>query len=137
MNKRIHSCIGLLLAICLAAALPLLAQAPPQQEAGKKEAALVRLNRAPISNEVVRVHIPKPVKATLTNGVKVLIVEDHRFPVINTELVINGAGPLFDPASQPGVAQMTVQLMRQGTATRNSKQLAEEIDALGANIGGT
>ena len=136
MNKKTHFCIQLLLATCLAAALPLLAQAPPQQEAAKKEAALVRLNKAPISNEVVRVHIPKPVKATLNNGVHVLIIEDHRFPVINTELVINGAGPLFDPASEPGLAQMTMQLMRQGTSTRNSKQLAEEIDALGANIGG-
>ena len=132
MKRRMHSSIRLLL--CLLLAMPLLAQAPPQAEPAKKEAALVRLNKAPISNEVVRVHIPKPVKATLTNGVRVLVLEDHRFPTVTAELVINGAGPLFDPASAPGTASLMAQLMRQGTATRNSKQLAEEIDALGANI---
>jgi predicted Zn-dependent peptidase len=137
MKKKIDSSIRLLAAACLLAALPLLAQAPPQPESAKKDAALVRLNRAPISNDVLRVHIPKPVKATLNNGVHVLILEDHRFPTITTELVIHGAGPLYDPAAAPGTASLMVQLMRQGTATRNSKQLAEEIDALGANIGGT
>lgn len=136
MNKRIHSSIRLLLALSLGA-LPLLAQAPPQPESAKKEAALVRLNRAPISNEVLRVHIPKPVKAMLANGVRVLILEDHRFPIVTTELVVNGAGPLFDPPSQPGTSSLMVQLMRQGTTTRNSRQLAEEIDGLGANIGGS
>jgi zinc protease len=135
MNRKMQSSIRLLL--CLLLASPLFAQAPPQPESAKKDAALVRLNKAPISNEVLRVHIPKPVKATLANGVRVLILEDHRFPTVTTELVINGAGPLFDPASQPGMASMTMQLMRQGTATRNSKQLAEDIDALGANIAGT
>jgi predicted Zn-dependent peptidase len=134
MNKRIDSTICLLLATCLLAALPLAAQAP--QGEAKKEGALVRLNKAPVSNDVLRVHIPKPVKATLDNGVRVIIIEDHRFPVVTTALIINGAGPLFDPASQPGMASMMIQLMRQGTTTRNSKQLAEQIDALGANIGG-
>ena len=135
MKNRIYSTICLLLAMPMLTSLPLAAQAP--QGESKKEAALVRLNKAPISNEVVRVHIPKPVKTTLANGVRVLILEDHRFPTVTTELLINGAGPLFDPAAQPGLSSMTVQLMRQGTATRNSKQLAEDIDTLGANINGT
>jgi predicted Zn-dependent peptidase len=137
MNKRIHTSVRLLVAASLLAALPVAAQAPPQPESAKKDAALVRLNRAPISNDVLRVHIPKPVKATLTNGVRVLILEDHRFPTVTTELVIRGAGPLYDPAAAPGTASLMVQLMRQGTATRNSRQLAEDIDALGANIGGS
>src|SRR5512140_1884566 len=117
MKNRIDLSIRLLLAALLLAALPLVAQAPPQPEPAKKDAALVRLNRAPISNEVVRVHIPKPVKATLANGVRVLILEDHRFPLVSTELVIPGAGPLYDPAAAPGTASLMVQLMRQGTAT--------------------
>ena len=136
MKNRIDVSIRLLLAMFLLAAVPAVAQAT-QPEPPKKEAALVRLNRAPISNEVVRVHIPKPVKATLANGVRVLILEDHRFPLVSTELLINGAGPLYDPAAAPGTSSLMAQLMRQGTTTRNSKQLSEEIDALGANIGAT
>src|SRR5205807_2477996 len=73
---------------------------------------------------------------TLSNGVRVLVLEDHRFPTITTELVINGAGALYNPADQPGLASATVGLMRLGTATRSSRQLAEDIESLGATING-
>ena len=104
------------------------AQAPPQLS------QVERKNRAPISKEVLHVKLPKPAEYTLPNGLTVLILEDHRFPLANVQFNIDGAGGLYDPANRPGLASTTAQMLREGTKTRSSKQLAEEIDAMGASI---
>ncbi len=93
-----------------------------------------RKNRAPVSKEILRVKLPKPVEATLANGLSVLILEDHRLPSISARLLIRGAGGLDDPADRPGLATATAAMLREGTTTRSSKQIAEEIDGLGANL---
>jgi zinc protease len=104
------------------------AQAPPQLS------QVERKNKAPISKEVLRVNIPKPTETKLANGLTVLILEDHRFPLATVQFYIDGAGGLYEPEAWPGVASLTAQMLREGTKTRPSKQLAEEIDALGASV---
>jgi zinc protease len=94
-----------------------------------------RKNKAPISQDILRVTIPKPVEAKLQNGVRVLILEDHRFPTVSVQLHIAGAGALFEPPDLPGLADVTAQMLREGTKGRTSKQLAEEIERLGATVG--
>jgi zinc protease len=93
-----------------------------------------RKNLAPVSKEILHVKLPKPVEAKLDNGVTVLILEDHRLPSVSAQLLIRGAGGLGDPAGMPGLASTTAAMLKEGTATRSSKQLAEEIDGLGANL---
>ncbi len=128
MKTKLHSFMAVALVVSLA--VPLAAQQPTPQEAGNE-----RFNRAPISKEILRVKLPKPVEATLPNGLSVLILEDHRFPLVSMQLNISGAGALYESADMPGVAQMTAGMLREGTKTRSSKQLAEEIDNLGATFG--
>ena len=94
-----------------------------------------RKNKAPISQDILRVTIPKPVEAKLQNGVRVLILEDHRFPTVSVQLHIAGAGALFEPPDLPGLADVTAQMLREGTKGRTSKQLAEDIERLGATVG--
>jgi zinc protease len=103
-------------------------QAPPQLS------QVERKNRAPISKDVLRVNLPKPAEIALPNGLTVLVLEDHRLPLVSVQFSIDGAGGLYDPANLPGLAAMTAQMLREGTKTRSSKQLAEEIDAMGASI---
>jgi zinc protease len=93
-----------------------------------------RLNRAPVSKEILRVKLPRPVEATLSNGIAVMILEDHRFPLVTVQFDINGAGPLYEPANQPGLAGATARMLEEGTKTRTSKQIAEQIDSLGASL---
>jgi len=93
-----------------------------------------RKNRAPVSREILQVRLPKPVEAKLKNGLTVLILEDHRAPFVNLQLHIGGAGALFEPARLTGLASTTAQMMREGTRTRTSVQIAEEIDRLGASL---
>jgi predicted Zn-dependent peptidase len=94
-----------------------------------------RKNKAPISRDILRVTIPKPVATRLQNGVRVLILEDHRFPTVSVQLHIAGAGALFEPPELPGLADVTAQMLREGTKGRTSKQLAGEIERLGATLG--
>lgn len=94
-----------------------------------------RKDRAPVSREISQIKLPKPIEAKLKNGLTLLILEDHRAPFINLQLHIGGAGALFEPAALAGLANSTAQMLREGTQTRGSLQLAEEIDRLGASIG--
>ena len=96
-----------------------------------------RKNQAPLSSEVLRVKLPKPVEAKLKNGLTVLIAEDHRFPSISVQLQISAAGPLYEPENVAGLASVTAQMLREGTKSRDSKQIAEEADKLGASFGGS
>jgi zinc protease len=96
-----------------------------------------RKNQAPLSSEVLRVKLPKPVEAKLKNGLTVLIAEDHRFPAISVQLQISAAGALYEPENVAGLASVTAQMLREGTKSRDSKQIAEEADKLGASFGGS
>jgi len=93
-----------------------------------------RLNNAPVSKEILRVKLPRPIETTLPNGIHLMILEDHRFPLVTVQFDISGAGPMYEPASQPGLAGATARLLNEGTKTRTSKQIAEQIDTLGASL---
>ena len=115
----------------LAATGPLSAQEGGAVSPSKVE----RKNRAPVSRDILKVTLPKPVEAKLKNGLTVLILEDHRAPFVSLQLHIDGAGALFEPMGMAGLANATAQMLREGTKTQNSIQLAGEIDRLGASIG--
>lgn len=96
-----------------------------------------RKNKAPLSRQVLRVKLPRPAEVKLRNGVTVLILEDHRFPAVFAQLHLEGAGALFEPAEMNGLAKITAQMLREGTKSRTSKQLAEEVERLGATLSAT
>lgn len=93
-----------------------------------------RKNKAPVSRQMPSVKLPKPTEAKLRNGVEVLILEDHRFPTVFVEFHLEGAGALFEPPDMNGLASVTAQMLREGTSARTSKQIAEEVDRLGATL---
>jgi len=93
-----------------------------------------RLNRAPVSKDILNVKLPRPIETTLPNGIHLMILEDHRFPLVTVQFDIDGAGPMYEPAGQPGLAGATARLLAEGTKTRTSKQIAEQIDSLGAAL---
>jgi zinc protease len=123
------------LAAPLAAILLVLVPALPwAQAAANAEPQLTRFNRAPVSNEILRVHIPRPVKQSLPNGLRVLVLENHRAAAINVNIYVDGAGGLFDPAGQPGLANMTGQMLSKGTAKLSAQDIARATDTQGAKL---
>jgi zinc protease len=124
--------------LCPSVALLALAAFAQQPDAGLKSTPLSKIerkNKAPVSRDILRVQLPKPVQLKLDNGLSVLVLEDHRLPTVSAQLIIEGAGALNDPADLPGLAYFTNAMLKEGTTTRSSKQIAEEIERLGATIG--
>ena len=65
---------------------------------------------------------------------KVLILEDHRVPIVSMELGISGAGGIYEPKDLPGLATMTAQMLREGTSTRSNQEILEQVARLGATL---
>ncbi len=106
-----------------------------QESAATPPSKVERKNRAPVARDLLKLTLPKAVEAKLKNGLTVLIVEDRRAPFVSVQLHVGGAGGLFEPAGLTGVAGITAQMLREGTKSKNSIQLAEAIERLGASIG--
>jgi len=120
-----------LLMTVLAALFAMAAFAQGAQPQSTKGAVIK--GKAPVNKEVLKVKLPKPYETKLSNGLQVLVLEDHKLPTINMQMVILSGG-LADPAGQEGVAQYTATMLREGTKTRDSKKIAEEVDLLGATL---
>jgi zinc protease len=77
---------------------------------------------------------PQAATKTLPNGLPVFVVSDHREPAIAVRLVILSAGTIKDPAGMPGVAEMTANLLTQGTEKRSARDIANAIDFVGGTL---
>jgi zinc protease len=106
------------------------------QEEGSKAVSITkvqRLNRAPVNKQALEVKLPRPLEFHLPNGLTVLVLERHELPTVDFALWIK-SGALDDPKDLPGLAKFTADMLREGTAHRNSAQIASEIDAMGAAV---
>ncbi len=76
---------------------------------------------------------PTIVTETLPNGVTVWIVPRPGFPKVEAAVVVRG-GNAVDPADLPGVSDVLASALKEGTATRTSRQIAEQMQAIGGTI---
>lgn len=74
-----------------------------------------------------------PTKFLSANGMTVLVLEQHFLPIVEVHALIK-AGSAQDPPEKAGVANLTASLLDEGTTTRSSKQLAEQIDFVGGSL---
>src|SRR5271170_3704314 len=122
------------------AATAMLAFSPAARAQGQDKSTSVskveRLNRAPVSKEILRVQLPRPTVVKLKNGLTLVLQEDHKLPTVAFTMWIR-PGQLADPADLPGVASFTAGMLREGTATRSSAQIANEVESLGASLDAT
>lgn len=71
----------------------------------------------------------------LKNGMVLLVVENHKLPIVSMELVIPDAGAASDPKAKPGIAALTADMLDEGAGGLTAIQISEEGDRLGAVIG--
>jgi zinc protease len=126
---------ALVVALVGACSLSLAAQQPPPPQNPSTAPGTILKNKAPVSKEVLKVTLPKPQEADLSNGVHLIVLEDHRTPLVSFQMIIEGAGGYYDPPALPGLAGFTATLMRQGTETKTSEQISEQLDRLAASVG--
>lgn len=127
------------LALAVAAAVvavPAAQQAmPPAQGNPAKAPGTILKGKAPVSKEILKVSLPKSQETDLSNGVHLIVIEDHRAPQVFFQLIVEGAGGYYDPSSMPGLATFTASLMRQGTTSKTSEQISEQLDRMAAGVG--
>jgi len=77
---------------------------------------------------------PAFVKARLPNGVDVIIVEQHKQPVVTVTLATQ-AGGSYDPADKAGLSDLVAEVLTKGTEHRTADQIAAEVEGAGGSIG--
>lgn len=108
-----------LLGLLLAPAWPLAAQQAP---AGPPESATI-----------VAPALPRAQEAVLANGLRLILLEQHRQPVLSLTLSVP-AGSAFDPPDREGTAEMLAALTTRGGGTRTASQVAAAIEGVGGSL---
>ena len=91
-------------------------------------------SKVPTLGPPPKVTLPPIITRQLSNGLKLMIVEQHELPLADFILVVGGGGTM-DPASKGGVANLTSSMLTEGTTTRGSLDIADQVAFLGINLG--
>ena len=78
------------------------------------------------------ININKPQSFVLKNGLKVLVVENHKLPRVSFNLTLDN--PPYAEGTKKGVSDILSSMIGNGTETMTKDAFNEEIDFLGANI---
>lgn len=77
--------------------------------------------------------LPAIQTARLDNGLELNVVEMHKVPVVDVQLMID-AGAARDPTDAPGLATFTAAMLQQGAGARGALEVADEAAFLGAEL---
>ncbi len=77
---------------------------------------------------------PAVKSAKLDNGLTVWLVSEPGFPKVSVTLAVRG-GFAADPADRPGISDLLAKTIDQGTAIRNARQIAQDLQGAGGDLG--
>ena len=132
MNTRmlVITCAAAVCMSTAAAQVPSAADSP----AGQSLTGVQLKGKAPVNAKTLVPKLPKAIEDKLANGLQIILIEDHEFPMFTMQLVID-RGSIVEPKGKEGLAQATATQLREGTRTRTNEQIAESLDSLGASFG--
>lgn len=90
-------------------------------------------SKVPALGPPPKVSLPPIVTRQLSNGLKLMVVEQHELPLADFVLVV-GSGGTMDPASKGGVANLTSAMLTEGTTSRTALEIADQIAFLGIGL---
>jgi predicted Zn-dependent peptidase len=108
------------------------AQAPAAPSARSPQAP--DRSKPPALGPAPQLTLPPIQKRTLANGLNVWIVETHKVPLVQVNLLIQ-AGSGDDPPGKFGVASLTAAMLDEGAGSRSALQIADDVEFLGADLG--
>lgn len=79
------------------------------------------------------INLGTPETFTLSNGLRVLVVENHKLPRVSMTLTLDN--PPHPEGSKAGVSSLLGNLLGTGTLKTGKDEFNEELDYLGANVG--
>lgn len=80
-------------------------------------------------------NLPQISERKLSNGLTVVMAPLPNVPKITTILTFRAAGTSADRERHPGIAQISAAVANEGTDTRSSLQIKEELRSIGGNLG--
>lgn len=111
--------------------------APPPPDGDRTEVEVVQQEitreNPPASGPARDIQFPEIARANTASGLELNTVRFGTLPVVYLRLVIR-SGDASDPAELPGVAHFVAQMLKEGTRTRSSAELAEAVEFLGADL---
>jgi zinc protease len=112
----------------LAGALAVLSASPPV-----RLSAQVDRSKPPTLAPPPALKLPAVQTATLPNGLTLAVVEMHKVPVVDVQILVD-AGAARDPSAAPGLATFTAAMLQQGAGARAALDVADEAAFLGAQL---
>ncbi|MEO8314704.1 MAG: pitrilysin family protein [Pseudomonadota bacterium] len=103
------------------------------EQPGRGPLAAVDRSKLPEVGTIPNVDFPVVETGKLSNGIVVRFARRETLPMLRLSLVFN-AGYSADPRQKLGTQSLMLALLPEGTTTRNSIQIAEEQERLGATI---
>ena len=90
-------------------------------------------SKLPVPGTPAEAKFPELERATLSNGLKIVLARRPSIPQVRFDLVLD-AGFAADKSAIPGTASMTLAMMDEGTTRRNAIQISDELAQLGAKL---
>ena len=115
------TCFRIFVCSCLTASVTLSAQQKPDR------------SHPPQIGAAPALHLPAIQKLKLSNGLPVWIVEMHKVPVAQVNLVVF-SGTADDPAGRFGAASLASAMLANGAGGRSALEIADAVDFLGADL---
>jgi predicted Zn-dependent peptidase len=96
-------------------------------------AAIAQVDRSkqPEPGPAPKINLGQPDEFTLNNGLKVLVVENHKLPRVSASLILDNKPHAEE---KPATSDLVSSLMGTGTENMSKDDFNEEIDFLGASI---
>ncbi|MCF6226432.1 MAG: insulinase family protein, partial [Xanthomonadales bacterium] len=88
----------------------------------------------PEVGKLPEVNFPEIQRATLKNGINVILAERHAVPVINIALQFNAGYAADSTGAKLGTSSFAMSMLDEGTKTRSALDISIQKERLGANI---
>jgi len=105
----------------------------PEVDLSANDSAKVDRSKMPVSGMAPKILLPTWEERTLSNGLKVLVAEQHELPLVQFNLMVK-AGWTTDPKDKPGVSSIACDLQDEGTKNRTALQISQNLKDIGSEL---
>jgi zinc protease len=103
---------------------------PPKPPAKRPSPSYKQLTYPPLKE----VKPPEPTELTLSNGMRVFLLENHELPLLSGFALVR-TGNLFDPPAKRGLSQIMAEVLRSGgTHAKSGDAIDEELEDIAASV---
>jgi hypothetical protein len=82
----------------------------------------------PAPEPVTAMRLPRPQEELLPNGLRLVVYEDHRAPVVSIALALR-AGNAYDPSGKEGLSDLLASLLTRGAGPLSGDSVAAPVSA--------